>query len=244
MLINEIFDTNITHSQAKQPINSKDTGIEANSNRQVINRPFSSVVIDDDNPHTVTKISQHDDYAYNIFVDYVVKNKLAQSNPHFPRIYNIETVSGKNEKGQVINKYKWEIERLNTTLHEWFGIADQPNPLRFTKEFSDELRPKLLLISEHYFTEKKHKTFEFLFVNEEIRGNDVSEKFYSCFRNSENLKDGLFKDAFKTVEDLYKQANAPGQRGVTYDLHPNNFMLRFGKYIPQIVILDPFASWK
>jgi hypothetical protein len=242
MLINEIFDTKIKNIKANSLINS-DLLDDKQNGRKVINRPFSSVIIDDDNPHVVNKISKHDDYAYNIYVDYIVKNKLAQKNPHFPRIYNIESIKVKSVNGGFITKYKWEIERLNTTLHEWLDIDSQPNPLRFTREFSEELRPKLLLLSEHYLSPEKNKTFQFLFQNEEIRGNDVYQKFYDCFRNSQHLKQGLFKDAFRIVEELHKISNARGQRGVTYDLHPNNFMLRFGKYIPQIVILDPFASW-
>ena len=67
---------------------------------------FSSVKGDQD-PHMINKVSHRHDPAYNAYVDFLIDNKLAQSNPHFPRIYTSE------------GNDKWKMEKLQYTLRQY-----------------------------------------------------------------------------------------------------------------------------
>lgn len=68
---------------------------------------FSTVKTNANDPHTVIKTARKRDNAYNSYADFIMHNKLAQSNPHFPRIYT--SAGGKH----------WEMEKLQNTLREY-----------------------------------------------------------------------------------------------------------------------------
>lgn len=69
-------------------------------------------VYDKNEPHTITKANYVSAYAkedpYFQYIKTIVDNKLSESNPFFPRVYNIRTVE--DARGKV--KYQIEIEKL------------------------------------------------------------------------------------------------------------------------------------
>lgn len=67
---------------------------------------FASVKGDKD-PFMVNKSAYGEDEAYSIYIKFLADNKLAQANPHFPRVYEI----GDN---------KWKMEKLPFTLKQFF----------------------------------------------------------------------------------------------------------------------------
>lgn len=69
---------------------------------------FASVKPDKEDPHMIIKKQHREDPSYDTYVDFLVNNKLAQANPHFPRIYEIS-------KGQ------WKMEKLPFTLSQFFS---------------------------------------------------------------------------------------------------------------------------
>lgn len=110
---------------------------------------YSSVTGDKD-PFMINK-KQHahmNDRAYAIYVKFITDNKLAQANPHFPRIYEI-------------GDGKWKMEKLPYTLRQYFEYGEDDendqhreiicnmylhnyDPQRFTYwDFSDPSKIKL-----------------------------------------------------------------------------------------------------
>jgi len=83
---------------------------KSNSGKTLGGGWFASVT-DDEDPHMVNKATHRQDPAYAAYVDFLLKNKLAQANPHFPRIYEIGN-------GQ------WKMEKLPYTLSQFFEVQD------------------------------------------------------------------------------------------------------------------------
>jgi hypothetical protein len=79
---------------------------------------FFAAVKGDEDPFMINKVNKgiDEDPAYDAYVN----NKLAQSNPHFPRIYQIQ-------RGK-----KWKMEKLPFTLEEYLNTDDhEENTHRF-----------------------------------------------------------------------------------------------------------------
>lgn len=73
-----------------------------------IGQGYYASVKPDEDPHMVNKKQTRQDTSYAAYVDFLVNNKLAQSNPHFPRIYEVGD-------GQ------WKLERLPYTISDIFN---------------------------------------------------------------------------------------------------------------------------
>lgn len=76
----------------------------------------------DEDPHMINKISKKWDTGYNEYVEFLMDNKLAQANPHFPRIYVAQ------------NGTKWKMEKLQYTLNSYLNICDDPKELKQRRE--------------------------------------------------------------------------------------------------------------
>lgn len=75
----------------------------------------------DQDPHMINKIEKPPSKmfytsAYKAFVDWIINNDVVRNNPHFPRIYEVDTVNNSNKEA---SRYKIEklipIHGLNTT---------------------------------------------------------------------------------------------------------------------------------
>jgi len=73
---------------------------------------YASVKGDED-PFMINKYSHPhvEDPGYTTYVKLIVDNKLAQANPHFPRIYEV-------------SNGKWKMEKLPFTLRQYFEGGD------------------------------------------------------------------------------------------------------------------------
>lgn len=222
MKLNEIYDT--TQRSVQTQAKFKNRFIEPEDtldDNAPVKHGYYSHVTDDTDPHMINKISHRDDPSYIYFVEYLIKNKTAQNNPHFPRIYDVTTYTDGN--GKV--KYKWKMEKLKITLHNYVNAADK-----------DTAVERMQTLAEVYLNSTGVKHFE------EQLGLLKTKEFlvlYFCsyIVNQYLLKPGPYKDAIKIIEDL---SQTKGR--LDKDLHGNNLMIRFGPYAPQLVIIDPFSS--
>lgn len=98
MKLIEAFD------QIKTDQHLPDTSVDS---EDVSGRGKFSAVKGDQDPHMINKVAHRHDPAYNAYVDFLIDNKLAQSNPHFPRIYTSE------------GNDKWKTEKLQYTLRQY-----------------------------------------------------------------------------------------------------------------------------
>lgn len=222
----------IYNSQVKTVLSNKKDFSVSSGNRPEGIGAYGKVVTDKD-PHLINKISIDNDECYNAFIEFLLLRKLPQRNPHFPRIYEIKTY-----KTQNTHKNKWKIERLNQTLDEYLRA---PN-IKLT-----DFIEKVELLSDHYLNDfSKNKINDMIeILHEKIKQNaltsyHVKEIYKTLSKNlktPDDLKNGLYKEALEIVY-YYKNSELPG---CMIDLHQNNIMLRFGKYIPQLVIIDPYA---
>ncbi len=71
---------------------------------------YSSVKGDKTDPHMIVKHTKNLDIKdpYSDYIQYLIKHDLIDSNPHFPRVYNIKKIVDKNGK----EIYKYRMERL------------------------------------------------------------------------------------------------------------------------------------
>lgn len=96
----------------------------------------------DKDPHMINKIATKWDTGYNAYIDFLIDNKLAQSNPHFPRVYVAQ------------NGTKWQMEKLPHTLFSYLG-GDGDRDLakeRLDTLISIYIEDEIELTSEHGFS--------------------------------------------------------------------------------------------
>lgn len=167
------------------------------------------------NEHTLTKIphqaKESDPYFY--YISYVAKNKLAQSNPFFPRVYEIK--QWKDTNGY--SKYKIEIERLVSLEEVEPEIIENMCYNLFSKEDV-----------EHSFNTVKdwHTTAS------EFWPTILALLISSCIEESLPPLDSNLSKACKILNKIQKEH--------FLDLHFGNIMIRRSPY-PQLVIVDPFS---
>lgn len=219
MLLNEIFDT----TEKSVQTNTKFKVRYQEPDDFAKNTGYYSHVVGDKDPHMVNKISHRNDPSYTYFVEYLIKNKTAQNNPHFPRIYDISKYTDENGS----QKYKWQMERLKTTLYDYF-----------TKTKDETSIERRELISETYLNESAKVEFDHISEKYKIDNGFVINYLLDILIKPRLVKHGAYRDALEITEEIYKS-----KRGLSKDLHGNNLMLRFGPYAPQIVIIDPFSSF-
>lgn len=214
MKLLEIFDTKQKDIRVKKVQNSY------NPYSDVVNKKgLYSHVKNDRDEHLVNKISHRPDPGYNEYVNLIVSNQLAQSNPHFPRIYVANTFKNYTS---TENKQHWKMEKLHSTLEDYFNNDDED--------------AKVLI---NYYLKSKAQT---VFYRKNARPdgtlfNYSATAFADALTNPMYLADTPFKEAMKIVLKHAKEKN------LYVDLHSLNFMIRLGNYIPQIVIIDPYTRY-
>jgi hypothetical protein len=219
MKLYEIFDTkskNITgnsHLSNRWDLTGTETG------------GIHSHVVPDTDPHMINKISHNDDPAYKKYVRFLANSKLAQQNPHFPRIYEDKTYLS-TKTGQ---KKLWKMEKLpftyynytivrgdyETSLERIRNLAD----LYIVKEYSnmfDNVRPE---------TEKWEQNRQII---------DLSDKLFKMLKS----KDLIGMESYAEALEIIMQNN----RKIGFvDLHDKNIMVRLSGQGPQLVFTDPYS---
>lgn len=171
--------------------------------------------------HTLTKIpheaAKKNEDAYLRYIKYIIKNKLAQSNPYFPRIYELKEWKDKN--GFI--KYKIEIERLLQIEKFDEQVIQGLCYNNFKENDVDGAYQKVNQWDPKKDEQIKWSIVLAILVEEVING-------------ATKPKDNLLKDACNIIYKLSK-------KGLFLDIHYGNIMVRRSPH-PQLVIVDPLFN--
>lgn len=172
------------------------------------------------NEHTLIKIPHNAEYndEYEKYIKFIVDNKLAQENPHFPRVYSFNSISDASGK----NKYKIEIERL---FHS-NKLNDDQREAILNMYFNDDAMEYYNKWYGHY---ELHTKFDIMCV-------DILDKAIST-GNTSFIIDQQLAQACTLINQYICDNKLLGN----IDMHSGNFMFRIAKSIPQLVITDPLA---
>ncbi len=222
MKLDEIIDTNIMAFRANKPVQSKQY-----TPSEIGNGWYSTVHAIKD-PHLVMKKSfgspllQGD--AYFQYIQYVVDNKLAESNPYFPRVYDIVLVDSKEDSTHA--HYIIKMERLlpwqDITAKEMVTVIEKVVNL---KEYGAWYTPEFLetaQVDELYA----------VIVDTVIKATRGDFSF---------IADEKLTEAIKVIDMIRMsgEQRAPGRH--TWDIGKNNMMFRRIPTGLQLVITDPLS---
>lgn len=183
----------------------------------------TAVVTGDTDPHMVNRrakhISQRGDSEYDIFAKWVVSNENVRQNPHFPRIYVVDTKQANGEGYTARTLIDYKIEKLTP--------MDKLSP--------EEVRA---IMDTHFapvgMSREEYNDYEFTY-------NDIAIFTFEYIHSGESSEDiapvGKFRQACDMLENfLYEEP-----RGLIYDLHWENIMVRRTGRGLQLVFTDPVA---
>lgn len=114
MLIEQLINTKIKNKKVDVP-RANIFATYDNNNKDIIGNGAFAYVKNGTTPFEVRKKSYQytrlTNDGYFVYITTIMKNKLFESNPYFPRIYSINTVQDKNSKMQ---RYSVNMEKLQT----------------------------------------------------------------------------------------------------------------------------------
>lgn len=205
----EQFNTSVTDRTSNNTFKDKEAKETPTSG--AYGRVFSK-----GNPHEITKIP-HNSISWNLddylpYIQYVIDNNLAQSNPHFPRVYTFNKI--KDKKGYI--KYNVDMEKL-TPLSQ---LDNSQVETLLHNYFDDEL------INDIKLDHKLNNIQTLIYVIDKMLIDYESYVDY-CKMDS-------FSEACEMLVDIKYKFN------LRFDIHNKNVMIRLGS-IPQIVFTDPFG---
>lgn len=216
----ELIDTNVETKSYRGEFHGNNTGNSRSSNKEIGSGVYSKVRNDPNDPHMVQKRHRDPKAAstdgFVKWADYLINNKLVDTNPHFPRIYNARKIEDSEGK----NIYKYQIEKLVS---------------------AEDVSPKILeAIWRQNFTQ-----YSMPEDIEELDAEDIADTMSGIISmavegNSEYMDDIIsdsLKEAVKHLRAYYAETNY----NALPDLHSGNIMLRRTPHGIQLVITDPFA---
>lgn len=221
MLLEDLIDTKIKNIKIKDyfgKINTNDdlgrgtisnVSQHKNDPHMVVKRSATPVV-NDDNETTIVNFRKD---SFRDYAEFIIKNKLADKNPWFPRIYVMKDFE---DKGNMhLHKYEMEkLERFTSLSHkQLFDIFER-------------LFPEYDLAVEYDFPEKEIEHYFF--------AAKLEQYFIGEFDPDLTTPDETLKDACIALTAFQKEYNVTCD-----DMGPNNFLIRRGKYGLQLVINDP-----
>lgn len=175
---------------------------------------YSRVKPHPSDPHLVKKTSHNIKYSgddgYRSFIAYIIENKLTD-NIHFPKVYNIRTITDKNGK----KIYSFDVERL-VPLRK-LGVEQMKAAL--DSHFNDDRIEEV---------EDEDDGIGIIMTNIDMA---VHEGVFSVLKTQE-LKDACF-----ILFKLSKDEASPHW----FDLKYDNMMWRLTPYGAQLVFTDPLA---
>jgi len=231
----EIISTSTKERSVSGKFKSDDWEVEDDQNEREKGRSvgrFSTVKPGSD-PHTVKKSSKVPGMdtidGYWTFIDYVIKYKLWE-NPHFPRVYSIKKI--KDSTGDLM--FRGEIEKLEP-LKE-LNLKEIEH--LFERIFGQDGLPTLMQNTAGLDSSELKKAYIDRFAKdiEQISKGITKLK----------IVDDSFKKAIKILQMIRKKEKQAGKksirggRGLIYDIHSENIMVRRTPYGLQLVFTDPF----
>lgn len=221
MQLNELFEPSVRHREVKNhDIDSiKNDSMKSNKG-EIGYGMYGKAVPNKKSPFTVKKnnffplknIDNNDGYMY--YIRSIVSNKMAQSNPFFPRVYDIIYLIDKDGK----QRYRAEIEKLEHS--HAFSVEELTQMLK-------TLYPKRLIGTYNDVYQLTHRLC--YLIRQHINK-----------RNAYAPKNEKFKECLDFIIELQNKNN----EFVGYDFHDNNIMYRRTGFGPQLVITDPFFNRK
>lgn len=217
MNILEILDTNVTSIKSKHPFKYRFREVAPTSKQGAYGRVHGT-----QDPHLIMKkphdpaTKQHDGY-YN-YIKYVVDNKIAESNPFAPRVYDVKTVT------DIAGKFKYSIKMERLAPIDSFDneVVYQIGKRLYGEYFYSYVRKNKVRDEGIPVPELTHtlKALSYL-----IRDN--------CYGkiSSKNKK---LNQLCNTIQGLAKDT------GAILDIHSGNLMIRMSPH-PQLVIVDPLV---
>lgn len=220
MLLNEIIEPKIINKTVDKPIGDSSRKGEIDSGKY-------STVKNDNDPHMIKKSSKRARTdlesidPYWTFIKKLVDSGIASRNPYFPRIYNITSLKGADEK--EIRRAKMEKLLSYADLHD----ADVP----LLKIISERINANLNDLDD-------------LDVEIDPVGayiSIISDKIDNLLRNYgiNELNDDSLIEAIYFIRNMIKENHF-----MVIDMHTENIMFRRGSYGLQLVITDPVCGYK
>lgn len=205
-------------------------------------------------PHLVNKISYKPESGYDAYVKFIANSKAAQSNPHFPRIYTASKFTGQRNPNSVnrwsgdglsTSAQRWEMEKLKYTLNKFIEKADI-STVEVVLEY--HLAPELM---EKYKSRRGlygRGTEEETTIRYELI--EIAEDALFC-RDTLSIPDNIlyklnpdsdFAKAMRLIDQFMIDNNKTQKVKYYTDFKLDNFMIRLGPHVPQIVIIDPIYA--
>lgn len=217
MLLEEIIPAKTKTIRTKSPLNMDQ--FHRNNTKDNIGRGFFSTVYNDRDEHMVQKISHNSKYHDNYwdYADALIKTKIWESNPHFPRIYSIKKFVHGTE-----THYKGTMEKLinsrDCSSEELYACYEN---LIYMK--SPNFYHRLIMDDKN----------DFLFHVSQVISSAVKSDNYT------EITDSVFKEALQWINVTFEDLNS--KHNIAIDMHQGNFMYRRTKYGIQLVLSDPIA---
>lgn len=218
MNILEILDTNISSSKSNNSFKYRTITSPETTKHGAYGRAHG---IQDD-PHLMKK-KPHDPFmqkydGYYNYILYIAKNKIAESNPFAPRVYDIKTVE--DAHGRM--KYSIKLEKLTKITEFDNELVYQIGYNLYGEYFYSYVRKNKVQDEGLPVPELSHTLRALNYIIRDTCMGKISSKNKKLNR--------LCQIIGKLAEDTRSQI----------DIHTGNYMIRMSP-TPQLVIVDPLA---
>lgn len=127
MLLEDLIDTKVKSKHVDDWYNPGLDHIDDDNENRLGRGTAAYVIKNPDDPHTVKRkthsplrptTNRHGEFehrrfdGFNVWAKFIIDNKLADKNPYFPRIYEVEKISDKGDN----QFYNYETEKLYSVL--------------------------------------------------------------------------------------------------------------------------------
>lgn len=160
--------------------------------------------------------------GYVLFLNTIFHNERMQSNPYFPKVYNIKTYQVRPNRTEYVVEMERLYELMNAEPEEIYSIGD-----RLFKDY-ETLREAFL---DEY---RKTDYFTGNFEERDILAGLISRVVQRKISIS-HIQDKKFREALALIGNITKRTQHFS------DTHSGNFMIRRTSVGPQLVITDPLV---
>lgn len=199
MLLEDLFDTETKKIYTKNRYLNRD---KSKKDDKAIDAGTSSIVIPDKNDPSMVKkrstgfnrTSKKED-GFKTYAEYIIKHKLGESNPYFPRIYVMKNFSDKN--GTEMQQYKIEklipyyevsleeilafLNKIADISEEWLQHIDMGDSSRLHNRLTWFIKDKIINNTESFYNGR--------IILKDPLLNDVREHFKTLIKNGLVLND-------------------------------------------------------
>jgi hypothetical protein len=220
MRLDEIVDTNFKTTELPSAFDKDEMRREKDKNRSdKSSGAYAKVDVGDDEPFTAKK-KYHEPMkdvvqdAYYVYIKTIADQHLAEKNPYFPRVYDVEIE--KDSSGEVRPIFRMET-------------------LTSASEFDDKtlyaLGDKIFNHFERMLPTESPSSYQLRYSIAHAMTRIMANESY------DRIKDSKLESALKFIKNLVDK-----NENFRLDLHFENFMIRPTSHGPQLVLTDPVAN--